>query len=256
LTMLSWFSADLHIHTVLSPCAELDMGPINIVETARELKIDIIGITDHNAAGNVAAVMERAGQEGPVVLPGMEVQTREEVHILCFFPDMEQLQAYAAYIRERLPPVRNRPEVFGDQVVVNAREEILYFEEILLVNSVTASLEEVVQEALAQDGLVIPAHVDRGAFSIMANLGLIPPSLPVAALEVAWPEKLPDLLLRYPAVGKYPLVSFSDAHTLSQFRAGYRTYFYLKEPTFKEIKKALQGEGGRKVVIRQAAGSG
>ncbi len=255
MTMLSWFSADLHIHTVLSPCAELEMGPINIVETARDLQIDIIGITDHHAAGNVEAVLDRAGRDGPVVLAGMEVQTREEVHLLCFFPGVEQLQAYAAYIRKRLPPVRNRPEVFGDQVVVNAREEILYFEEVLLLNSVNASLEEAVQEALAREGLVIPAHVDKKAYSILANLGFIPPALPVAALEVTWPEKLPDLLQRYPAVKKYPLVSFSDAHTLSRLRKGSRTYFYLEEPSFVEIKKALQGEGGRKVVMGQAPGS-
>jgi PHP family Zn ribbon phosphoesterase len=255
LTMLSWFSADLHIHTVLSPCAELDMGPVNIVKAARELKIDIIGITDHNAAGNVVAVRDRAGKEGPVVIPGMEVQTREEVHLLSFFPEVKQLQAFAAYIRERLPPVRNRPEIFGDQVVVNGGERILYFEEILLVNSVTASLGEVVKEVLARDGLVIPAHVDRGAYSILANLGFIPPALPVAALEIARPEKLPDLLLCYPAVGQYPFVSFSDAHTLSQLKGRFRTYFYLKQPNFTEIKKALQGEGGRKVVIRQGPGS-
>ena len=112
MTMLSWFSADLHIHTVLSPCAELDMGPINIVETARELKIDIIGITDHNAAGNVAAVMERAGQEGRWSFPAWRSRPGKK-----FISSVSSRTWNSSRpmlpIRERLPPVRNRPEVFA-----------------------------------------------------------------------------------------------------------------------------------------------
>ncbi|NLJ33553.1 MAG: PHP domain-containing protein [Firmicutes bacterium] len=251
--MLKWFSADLHIHTVLSPCAELDMGPINIVEAAEKLDMDIIGITDHNSAANVAAVMERADQRGLVVIGGIEVQTREEVHVLCLFPGLEQLSAYAAYIRSRLPKVPNQPEVFGDQVVVNGEEEILYFEETLLLSSVMASLEEVVARAVAWGGLVIPAHIDRPSFSVLSNLGFIPPQLPVAALEIAWPERISDILSRYPSLAQYCLVSFSDAHTLSQLERGFCTYFYLQEPTFIEIKRAFAGEGGRRVVIERAA---
>ncbi|NLP17735.1 MAG: PHP domain-containing protein [Firmicutes bacterium] len=247
--MLKWFSADLHIHTVLSPCAELDMGPINIVETAGKLGLDIIGITDHNSAANVAAVMDRAAQKDLVVIGGVEVQTREEVHVLCLFPDLDQLLAYAVFIRERLPRVPNRPEVFGDQVVVNGEEEILYFEKTLLISSVTASLEEVVAEALTYGGLVIPAHVDRPSFSILSNLGFVPPELAVAALEIAWPERMPDILSRYPDLERYCFVSFSDAHSISQLKRGFCTYFYLQEPTFIEIKKALAGHEGRKVVI-------
>lgn len=252
--MLKWFSADLHIHTVLSPCAELDMGPINIVEAAGELELDIIGITDHNSAANVAAVMERAALKDLVVIGGMEVQTREEVHVLCLFPELEQLLEYAVYIRERLPEVSNRPEVFGDQVVVNGEERILYFEKTLLIGSVMASLEEVVAEALAHGGLVIPAHVDRPSFSILSNLGFVPPELPVAALEIARPERMPAVLSQYPNLEQYCFVSFSDAHTISQLKRGFCTYFYLQEPTFIEIKKALAGQGARRAVIGRVSG--
>lgn len=246
---LKRYRADLHIHTVLSPCADLDMGPCNIVSTVRRLGTGIIAIADHNSTANVPAVMECAGAGLPIVIPGIEVQTREEVHLLCLFPDLAAADDFAAVIRKHLPPVRNRPELFGEQVVVDGEEQILYFEEILLAGSVDMTVEGVAREAVARDGLLIPSHVDRPAYSLLGHLGFLPPGLTVHALEISRPEQKESLLAAHPGLTGIPFITSSDAHFLSQLQSDYVTVFYLAEPSFGEIKLALGGLAGRKAII-------
>lgn len=247
--LLNRYRADLHIHTVLSPCAELDMGPVNIVRAARRLGTGIIAIADHHSTANVPAVMEYAGGGPPLVIPGIEVQTREEVHLLCLFSGLPAADDFAALIREHLPPVRNRPDLFGEQVVVNAAEEILYFEEMLLAGSVEMTAEDVAREVIARDGLLIPSHVDRPSYSLLANLGFLPPGLAVHALEIARPELMGKLWDAHPGLREMPFITSSDAHFLSQMDTEYVTVFDLAEPSFSEIKLALDGKAGRKVAI-------
>lgn len=138
---LKWLKADLHIHTVLSPCAELEMGPKAIVKAALDRGLNLLGITDHNAWANVSAVKELARHYGIDVLPGIEVQTKEEVHVLCFFPDIDCLAAAGKRIYDSLPVVPNRVDIFGDQIIVDAQENIIALEERMLLNSVDMSLE-------------------------------------------------------------------------------------------------------------------
>ncbi|HAP31671.1 MAG TPA: histidinol-phosphatase [Firmicutes bacterium] len=247
--LLNRYRADLHIHTVLSPCADLDMGPVNIIRAAHRLGTGIIAIADHHAAANVPAVMEYAGAGPPLIIPGIEVQTREDVHLLCLFSGLRAADDFAALIREKLPPVRNRPELFGEQVVVNGAEEILYFEEILLAGSVDMTVEGVAREVIARDGLLIPSHVDRPAYSLLANLGFLPPGLAVDALEIARPELMGKLWAEHPGLKGMPFITSSDAHFLSQMDTEYVTVFDLAEPSFWEIKLALGGKAGRRVAI-------
>jgi len=249
LPSLSRYLADLHIHTVLSPCADLDMGPVNIVREARRLGTGIIAIADHHSAANVPAVAECAGAGPPLVIPGIEVQTKEEVHLLCLFPDLPAVDDFAALIRDKLPPVRNRPDVFGEQVVVNGAEEIIRFEEILLAGSVEMTVEDVAREVIKRDGLLIPSHVDRPAYSLLANLGFLPPGLTVHALEIARPELKEKLLTDHPGLKDIVFITSSDAHFLNQMDSAYVTAFYLAEPSFREIRLALGGREGRKVAI-------
>ncbi|MDI3538240.1 MAG: 3,5-nucleoside bisphosphate phosphatase [Bacillota bacterium] len=247
--MLRWLKADLHVHTVLSPCAELEMGPRAIVAAAAANGIGLLGITDHNAWANVPAVAALAAREGIAVLPGMEVQTREEVHVLCFFPDLASLAVVGEEIRRHLPRIENRPEVFGDQVIVDAEENILGFENTLLLNSVELTLEEVQDITRRAGGLFIPAHVDRPAFSLLANLGVVPPALEPDALEISGrvtPEEVKSL---FPALTGYSLITSSDAHRLSDLATPRATWFYVAAPTLAEVVLALAGLEGRKVVI-------
>ena len=176
---------DLHIHTVLSPCAEIEMIPPLIVRRAQELGLGIIAITDHNCAANVEAVIAAARGTGIVVLPGMEVQTREEVHMLCLFDTLEQSNAWQAQVTAALPDARNREAFFGAQYVVDDTGDYRYTEERLLATSTTMSVEQVVAGANALEGICLPAHIDRPSFSILSNLGFIPPALPISGVEVS-----------------------------------------------------------------------
>lgn len=237
--MVRVYGADLHIHTCLSPCAEEEMSPRNIVRTAVEAALDIIAVTDHNSGKNARAVMAAAADLPLTVIAGMEVQSREEVHLLSFFESLEALEEWDAYIYEYLPDVRNDPDVFGYQPIVDKEGYVLRFEERLLINSLDLSLEEVVKGVADRDGICIPAHVDREAFSIIGQLGYIPPDLPIAAVEVTGDQggEVPE---------GYEVVASSDAHVLRAIGTK-RTLFLLEAPTIEEIQQGLLGEGGRRV---------
>jgi PHP family Zn ribbon phosphoesterase len=237
--MVRVYAADLHVHTCLSPCADEEMSPRNIVRTAVEASVDIIAVTDHNSGKNARAVMEAAADLPLTIIAGMEVQSREEVHLLSLFGSVEILEEWDAFIYEHLPDVRNDPDVFGYQPIVDKEGYVLRFEERLLINSLDLSLEEVVRGVADRDGICIPAHVDREAFSIIGQLGYIPPDLPIAAVEVAGDHK-----------GKvaegYEVLTSSDAHFLCAIGTK-RTLFLLEAPTLEEIHRGLRREGGRRV---------
>jgi hypothetical protein len=176
---------DLHVHTVLSACAAVEMIPPLIVRRALELGLEMIAITDHNSTANARAVIEAARGTPLTVLPGMEVQTREEAHMLCLFDTLEQADAWSRTVTEALPDARNQEAFFGAQYVVDAEGAHLYTEERLLATSTSMSVEEVASGTEALGGLCLAAHVDRPSFSILSNLGFISPSLPIAGIEIS-----------------------------------------------------------------------
>ena len=150
------YASDLHVHTCLSPCADEEMSPRSIVRAAAEARLDIIAVTDHNSGKNVSAVMEAAADEPLTVIPGMEVQCREEVHLLALFGSLEALEEWDAYIYAYLPDVRNDPAIFGHQPIVDTEGYVLRFEERLLINSLDLSVEEVVRGIGDRGGSVSP----------------------------------------------------------------------------------------------------
>lgn len=235
--MVRVYASDLHIHTCLSPCADGEMSPRNIVRTAVEAALDIIAVTDHNSGKNARAVMETAADLPLTVIPGMEVQSREEVHLLSLFGSVEALEEWDAYIYKHLPDVRNNPEIFGHQPIVDKEGYVLRFEERLLINSLDLSLEEVVKGVRNRGGICIPAHVDREAFSIIGQLGYIPAGLPIAAVEITGGQsgEVPE---------GYKVVTASDAHVLRAIGTR-RTLFLLEAPTLEELHQGLREEGGR-----------
>jgi PHP family Zn ribbon phosphoesterase len=240
---LRFFLADLHIHTVLSACAEVEMLPELIVERARELGLDIIAVTDHNSAENAAAVVNAAAETGITVLPGMELQTREEAHLVCLFDTLEQVARWQEEVYDHLPPLKNDEDAFGMQVVLDADGEIAGTNERLLLASTSFSVEQVVQRVHELSGLCIPAHVDRPAYSIIANLGFIPPDLEIAGVEISSLVGPKEARERFPQLERYSLIANGDAHRLSEMSK--RTTLKMAEPTVAEIALALAGVGDR-----------
>lgn len=237
------YIAELHVHTVLSPCAEVEMIPPWIVRAALDKGINMIAITDHNASANVSAVMKAAAGTGLVVLPGMEVQTREEVHVVCLFDTLDQLASWQALVTQQLPALENNVDLFGEQFVVDETGEFIRREAQLLLTSANLGLKQVVEEVTRLGGMAIPAHVDRKAFSLIANLGFVPPDVAVAALEITRHVTPEQVRQRFPQVAGYPLVQSGDAHRLEELLGA--NQFLLAAPTISELRLALQNREGR-----------
>src|SRR5512135_126338 len=179
------YIAELHSHTVLSPCAEVEMIPPLIVQAAIEKGINLLAVTDHNASANVCAVQKAAQDTGLIVLPGMEVQTREEVHVVCLFDTLEQLAAWQVQVNQHLPPLENDIEHFGEQFVVDETGEFVRRETRLLLTSADLSLEEAIAAVNSLEGMAIPAHIDRKANGLLEILGFVPANAPIEALEIS-----------------------------------------------------------------------
>ncbi len=234
--------ADLHVHTVLSPCAGVEMIPPLIVEQAAAQGIDLIAITDHNACGNVRAVIEAARlRGGPAVLAGMELQTQEEVHLLCLFDTPEQAEAWEAVVLESFPHLQNDPQHFGEQYVVDASGELVRSETRLLLTSARLSLEQAVEQVTALGGLAVPAHINRPAYGLIAQLGLVPPIF--EALEISRHITAQQARERYPQIGAAPLLQNGDVHFLSDFLGS--LLLEVANPSIAEIRLALRGAQGR-----------
>lgn len=247
------FRADLHVHTVLSPCAEVEMIPPLIVQTALEQQIDIIAITDHNASANVRAVQKAAEGTGLTVLPGMEVQSREDVHLLTLFEKIETLETWQAEVDKALPNLLNDPDYFGEQFVVDETGELIRGEPRLLLTATQFSIDEIFERVDALGGLVIPAHVERTSFGLLPSLGLISDDWHVPALEISRHTSPEKAAVTFPAVGKYPLIQSGDVHRLDEFIG--TTVFTLASRTLLEIRMAFQNIDGRSVCIESIANS-
>ncbi len=242
--MLREYIADLHIHSCLSPCASLDLSPRAIVERSRKEHLDIIAVTDHNTAKNVDVIIRLGEANGVQVIPGIEVQSREEIHLLTFFGTWPEAAAWARDVYAHLPDVRNNPEYFGDQPVLDAEGNILEFEERLLLNSVDLSLNEITERVAGLGGIVIPSHYDKDSFSLVSQLGLIPDEIRVAALETSRRSRHGGADFGNAVL---PRIVSSDAHSLDEIGGAY-TVFLLEEASFAEICLALRGQGGRRIV--------
>ena len=244
---LNDYLAELHVHTVLSPCAGVEMIPPLIVDEALRRGIQVIAITDHNATANVEAVQKAGWDSGLVVIAGMEVQTKEEVHLLCLFDELEQLEAWQKLVKESLPAKENNAEFFGEQFVVDETGEFIRNETQLLITSTTLSFDEAFMKVLELEGLPIPAHVDREAFGLFANLGFIPNYLPIEAVEISTRITLTNAYKKFPSIKDYAVIQSGDVHYLSDFLGV--NHFHIAQPTVKEMKLAFRGVDGRKFFV-------
>jgi 3',5'-nucleoside bisphosphate phosphatase len=242
------FSADLHIHSVLSPCGDLDMSPRNIIRRAGEMQIDIIGITDHNSTRH-GPLMRRLGREnGIFVLTGAEVTSREEVHCLSFFEDDKRLASFQRYLDDHLIPFPNDPLRFGHQIVVDQDDNILTEEKNLLIYSIDQTVNQIEEVVHLYNGLFIPAHINRERNSMTSQLGFVPSDIIIDALEISRHVSKVDFLQLHSGLEDFTFIQSSDAHFPEDIGRVY-SVFRLKEISFREIKMALAKEGGRGVIL-------
>ena len=241
------FFADLHIHTVLSPCGDLLMTPQNIIEQAIEVGLDMIAITDHNSAKNVVTAFELASDTDLTVIPGMEVETKEEVHLVCLFPDVEQVLKWQEVVERALPDIENNEEAFGPQLITDLNDEYIEKEPKLLLQATGLSVEEVVTKVRKLRGIVIPAHVDKSNYSLIYNLGFINPELDIVGVEVSKKTSEEEAKAEFEQLNDYMLLSNSDAHYLKDLKKSMK--LYLEEANFQELKLAINGEKGRKIEL-------
>ncbi|MBD3292398.1 MAG: PHP domain-containing protein, partial [Armatimonadia bacterium] len=205
--------ADLHMHSCLSPCGSLEMSPSAMAARAAELGLDVVALTDHNSALNTPAFAACCAEAGLVALFGLEVTTREEAHVLALFDAPAGALELSEWIYERLPEILNDPEELGDQVYVDAREEILGTVDRVLTAATDVSVDELARRVSGAGGLFVPAHIDRPYFSLPSQLGFLP-DLPYDALEIT---RLPCII----DTGGRPLITSSDAHYLPDIGSGF-----------------------------------
>jgi hypothetical protein len=240
------YMVDTHIHTCLSPCAELDMHPAALVDAAVQAGLDSVAVCDHNSAENVAAVQRAGTSAGLSIIPGMEITSAEEVHILGLLPDLEAALALQSKVYESLPG-HNNENSLGTQVIANEFGEVLAYNDHLLAGATTLNLDQVVAAIHGVRGLAVASHVDREGFGIIGQLGFIPPGLPLDAIEVS--QRMPLSLARaiFSPKGEYSILCASDAHEPKDVARAI-TYMLLEEPTLAELRRALTEEGGRTIL--------
>ena len=242
--MLKWYRADLHIHTCLSPCADLTISPKRAVARAVKQQLDMIAICDHNSAENVQAACAAGKRCGLTVLPGIEITTREEVHLLGIFDRPAQALELQAAVYARLADGKNDEKLFGSQIIANEFDEVEGYNPRLLIGATSLSLTDGVRKIRELDGLVVAAHVDREAFSIIGQLGFIPDDLDLDALELSSRTTPTQARKALPACAGYPLYNASDAHELKDIGRT-PTRFRLAAPTVRELRRAFRSTGDR-----------
>ena len=223
---------DFHIHSCLSPCGDNDMTPNNIIGMAGILELDAIAVSDHNSALNLPAVCKLGEKQGILVVPAIEITTAEEVHILSLFPSLDAALAIGEELYALLPNIPNDPEIFGNQLVLDENDQITGTVEKLLINAVNLSIEKTFEKVRSYGGVPIPAHIDKTAYSIMSNLGFIPPELGVTAVEIKNPP--------YPAANVYQSITNSDAHALETMSMHEGKTIEISEKSISQVLTLLR----------------
>lgn len=247
--MKEW-GLDLHLHSALSPCASKEMLPQAILHKAKELGIDALSITDHNSGANVAAFLAKGRELGIKVLPGMELQTAEDIHLICLFEQLSSLMDFQEVVSKKLPPMINNRQSFGEQWLVNKEgEKTAELDQLLLVGT-AMTIEEAVKEVHLLGGLCLAAHLDRQAFSLWGYLAAIPEGLGLDGVELT--PHLPREPVLMEAIKKsgFSYIISSDAHYLEDLKGPY-CFARLEELSLAELRKAILGQEGRSIrVIR------
>ncbi len=218
------------------------MTPYNLVQMAKLLELDAIALTDHNTVGNCRSAVQAGKQAGITVLPGMELCTSEEIHVVCLFADLDTAEEFGWYVAGCLPLVKNKPHIFGEQRLMDHQDTVLGLEEILLVTASGISIEEIRGICATYGGICYPAHIDRASFSILSSLGVFPPHLGFTCVEVTPQGDLQALRTEHSAVQGLHIMRSSDAHYLENI-SDQPDLLEVEENTAQAILNSLAGFG-------------
>lgn len=229
---------DLHLHSCLSPCGDADMTPGNIVAMSALKGLDVIALTDHNSSRNCPAILEIAKDFDITVLPGMELTTAEEVHVVCLFPTLELAMAADTYVYQHLMAFPNNEAIFGAQHICDASDQIIDSVPNLLINSTSITFDEVYDFVSKYHGLMMPAHIDKGSNSLLSNLGFVPPDSQFTCVEVKDMGRLHHLQQTNPYLNDCHILCSSDAHYLEDIHEPYYS-LTAKSKRPEDILRAL-----------------
>ena len=207
---------DLHIHSCLSPCGDNDMTVNNIAGMGKLAGLDIMALTDHNSTKNLPAFFTACENYGVVALGGMELTTAEDVHIVCLFPTLKSAMNFGKTVENHRIKIKNKPEIFGEQRILDENDEIISLEENLLLNATTISIDESFILAKEYGGIAYPAHIDRESNGIIATLGTFPNEPDFTAAEIYNKDNLEQILKEYEVLNNKNIIFCSDAHYLDK----------------------------------------
>lgn len=230
---------DFHIHTALSPCGNEDMNPSNIINMSLLKGLDAIAITDHNSILNCLPCIEAAENKDIIVIPGVEIQSKEEVHLLCLFKSLESAEVFYKEIIENDLKEINKVDFFGNQYIFDKNSKIVGEEEKLLITSINMTIKQINLKVKDLDGVVIPAHIDKKNYSIISNLGFIPLDLDVKTIEISNKCDVHELINKNEYLSKYRIIKNSDAHYLGDISEGLN-YIEVEEKSIDSIIDKLK----------------
>ncbi len=231
---------DLHLHSCLSPCGDNEMTPYNLVNMAKIFGYDIIALTDHNSCKNCESAMKIGQQAGITVVPGMEICTSEEIHCVCLFPDAERAMEFSDFVKSKMPPIKNKEHIFGEQLVMDCEDGVVEKEEILLTTAADISIDYLPHIIEEYEGVCYPAHIDRSSYSIISSLGDFSPTLKVNCFELTPKADAEEFLSKYEGTRDKIILRSSDAHYLENMREP-EFFLELKENSARALIEHLRG---------------
>ena len=231
---------DLHTHSCLSPCADDDNTPNNLLGMASLAGIEILALTDHNTVKNCPAFFKAADRYGVIPIAGMELTTSEDIHVICLFEELSSALDFDKYLNDYRIPIESRPDIFGHQIITDENDLVIGEEKNLLSNATTVSIEDVPMHVKKFGGICYPAHIDRSSFSILSNLGMIDESFGFKCAEIYDSSKEAELKEKHPYLNELKIISDSDAHYLEKMRIPENCNIDIPQNTIEEIFNYLK----------------
>lgn len=233
-------SYDLHIHSCLSPCADIEMTPNNIVNMSVLNGLNVIAITDHNSCKNCKALVEAGKKANLLVIPGMEICTNEDIHVICLFETVTDAENFSTYVYSNMPLIPHRPDIFGEQIIMNSNDIEISRESYLLLNATNISVNDILSTTNKYNGTAFPAHIDRSSYSVISSLGDIPPETGFNTIEISTKGNIEKIKSLHPIIKDKLILINSDSHYLENLISEKR-YIEIDTLSTKSIINYING---------------